>query len=193
MRSIIVKRLQSYYRYESAFTRCYIYKPLEITRVFAEITYGDYYYHRLYLWAIWHLSLEWRPMLKLVRRYIQRLSGWEKPCWFEELIQAQGGGFDRSLNVIAALLSWQIFMLMKQVTLKSQYLLWHFLEILPCNYGWQWAHLKSDSLNYETGIVFEKKVGDAVARVSTACYISLKSLVFEKCRLEFEKCHDSEM
>ena len=46
---------------------------------------------------------------------------------------------------------------------------------------------KSDSLNYETGIVFEKKVGDSVTQGDLIAKVYSQEILSEKMLTEFEK------
>ena len=76
-------------------------------------------------------------------------------------------------------------MLMKQVTLKS-YLQWH-LEKICYAIRSRSSYEKSDSLNYETGIVFEKKVGDSVTQGDLIAKVYSQEILSEKMLTEFEK------
>ena len=46
---------------------------------------------------------------------------------------------------------------------------------------------KTDSLNYETGIVFEKKVGDSVAQGDLIAKVYSQEILSEKMLTEFKK------
>lgn len=113
----------------------------------------------------------------------QHLVGGKALAKFEELIQAQGGDLTDLYRHSSAPVVTDIY------AHKTGY-----IKELPAMAFGKFAMqlgagraTKSDSLNYETGIVFEKKVGDAVAQGDLIARVYSQEILSEKKLTEFEK------
>ena len=113
----------------------------------------------------------------------QHLVGGKALAKFEELIQAQGGDLTDLYRHSSAPVVTDIY------AHKTGY-----IKELPAMAFGKFAMqlgagraTKSDSLNYETGIVFEKKVGDAVAQGGLIAKVYSQEILSEKMLTEFEK------
>lgn len=113
----------------------------------------------------------------------QHLVGGKALSKFEELIQAQGGDLTDLYRHSSAPVVTDIY------AHKTGY-----IKELPAMVFGKFAMqlgagraTKSDSLNYETGIVFEKKVGDAVAQGDLIAKVYSQEILSEKMLTEFEK------
>ena len=113
----------------------------------------------------------------------QHLVGGKALAKFEELIQAQGGDLTDLYRHSSAPVVTDIY------AHKTGYI----IELPAMAFGKFAMQLgagratKSDSLNYETGIVFEKKVGDAVAQGDLIAKVYSQEILSEKMLTEFEK------
>ncbi|WP_347095845.1 pyrimidine-nucleoside phosphorylase [Streptococcus salivarius] len=113
----------------------------------------------------------------------QHLVGGKALAKFEELIQAQGGDLTDLYRHSSAPVVTDIY------AHKTGY-----IKELPAMAFGKFAMqlgagraTKSDSLNYETGIVFEKKVGDSVAQGDLIAKVYSQEILSEKKLTEFEK------
>ena len=111
------------------------------------------------------------------------LVGGQALAKFEELIQAQGGDLQDLYRQSSAPVVTEIF------ADEAGY-----IEELPAMAFGKFAmHLgagratKTDSLNYETGIVFEKKVGDSVAQGDLVAKVYSQENLNKKLLTEFKK------
>lgn len=113
----------------------------------------------------------------------QHLVGGKALSKFEELIQAQGGDLIDLYRHSSAPVVTDIY------AYKTGYI----IELPAMAFGKFAMQLgagratKSDSLNYETGIVFEKKVGDSVAQGDLIAKVYSQEILSEKMLTEFEK------
>ena len=102
---------------------------------------------------------------------------------FEELIQAQGGDLTDLYRYSSA----------PVVTDIHAHETGYIKELPAMAFGKFAMQLgagratKSDSLNYETGIVFEKKVGDSVTQGDLIAKVYSQEILSEKMLTEFEK------
>ena len=113
----------------------------------------------------------------------QHLVGGKALAKFEELIQAQGGDLTDLYRHSSAPVVTDIY------AHKTGY-----IKELPAMVFGKFAMqlgagraTKSDSLNYETGIVFEKKVGDSVTQGDLIAKVYSQEILSEKMLTEFEK------
>ena len=113
----------------------------------------------------------------------QNLVGGKALAKFEELIQAQRGDLTDLYRHSSAPVVTDIY------AHKTGY-----IKELPAMAFGKFAMqlgagraTKSDSLNYETGIVFEKKVGDSVAQGGLIAKVYSQEILSEKMLTEFEK------
>lgn len=113
----------------------------------------------------------------------QHLVGGKALAKFEELIQAQGGDLTDLYRHSSAPVVTDIY------AHKTGY-----IKELPAMAFGKFAMqlgagraTKSDSLNYETGIVFEKKVGDSVTQGDLIAKVYSQEILSEKMLTEFEK------
>ena len=111
------------------------------------------------------------------------LVGGQALAKFEELIQAQGGDLQELYRQSNAPVVTEIF------ADEAGY-----IEELPAMAFGKFAMqlgagraTKTDSLNYETGIVFEKKVGDSVAQGDLVAKVYSQENLSEKMLTEFKK------
>ena len=111
------------------------------------------------------------------------LVGGQALAKFEELIQAQGGDLQDLYRQSSAPVVTEIF------ADEAGY-----IEELPAMAFGKFAMqlgagraTKTDSLNYETGIVFEKKVGDSVAQGDLIAKVYSQEILSEKMLTEFKK------
>lgn len=113
----------------------------------------------------------------------QHLVGGQALAKFEELIQAQGGDLQDLYRQSSAPVVTEIF------ADEAGY-----IEELPAMAFGKFAMqlgagraTKTDSLNYETGIVFEKKVGDSVAQGDLVAKVYSQENLSKKMLTEFKK------
>ena len=113
----------------------------------------------------------------------QNLVGGQALAKFEELIQAQGGDLQDLYRQSSAPVVTEIF------ADEAGY-----IEELPAMAFGKFAMqlgagraTKTDSLNYETGIVFEKKVGDSVAKGDLVAKVYSQENLNKKLLTEFKK------
>ena len=113
----------------------------------------------------------------------QNLVGGQALAKFEELIQAQGGDLQDLYRQSSAPVVTEIF------ADEAGY-----IEELPAMAFGKFAMqlgagraTKTDSLNYETGIVFEKKVGDSVAQGDLVAKVYSQENLSKKLLTEFKK------
>lgn len=113
----------------------------------------------------------------------QHLVGGQALAKFEELIQAQGGDLQDLYRQSSAPVVTEIF------ADEAGY-----IEELPAMAFGKFAMqlgagraTKTDSLNYETGIVFEKKVGDSVAQGDLVAKVYSQENLSKKLLTEFKK------
>lgn len=111
------------------------------------------------------------------------LVGGQALAKFEELIQAQGGDLQDLYRQSSAPVVTEIF------ADEAGY-----IEELPAMAFGKFAMqlgagraTKTDSLNYETGIVFEKKVGDSVAQGDLVAKVYSQEILSKKLLTEFKK------
>lgn len=111
------------------------------------------------------------------------LIGGQALAKFEELIQAQGGDLQDLYRQSSAPVVTEIF------ADEAGY-----IEELPAMAFGKFAMqlgagraTKTDSLNYETGIVFEKKVGDSVAQGDLVAKVYSQEILSKKLLTEFKK------
>ena len=113
----------------------------------------------------------------------QHLVGGKALAKFEELIQAQGGDLTDLYRHSSA----------PVVTDIHAHETGYIKELPAMAFGKFAMQLgagratKSDSLNYETGIVFEKKVGDSVTQGDLIAKVYSQEILSEKMLTEFEK------
>lgn len=113
----------------------------------------------------------------------QHLVGGQALAKFEELIQAQGGDLTDLYRYSSA----------PVVTDIHAHETGYIKELPAMAFGKFAMQLgagratKSDSLNYETGIVFEKKVGDSVTQGDLIAKVYSQEILSEKMLTEFEK------
>ena len=113
----------------------------------------------------------------------QHLVGGKALAKFEELIQAQGGDLTDLYRYSSA----------PVVTDIHAHETGYIKELPAMAFGKFAMQLgagratKSDSLNYETGIVFEKKVGDSVTQGDLIAKVYSQEILSEKMLTEFEK------